>query len=139
MAQDLSQYGVIPRKSLFTYLPSNVPNNLMDHVIRGIFDGDGSIQAKINNKDSHNRFLHSFSFCGSHKLMEDISNYCLEHLNLDVNPKVYDYHDRELSDIKIQNKNDMYQFGEWLYKDASIYLIRKKEVYDNFKTHYNLK
>lgn len=43
MAKDLSQYGVIPRKSAFTYLPKNIPINLMNHLIRGIFDGDGSI------------------------------------------------------------------------------------------------
>lgn len=30
----------------------------------------------------------------------------------------------------------MYKFGEWLYKDASIYMIRKQEKYNNFKLHY---
>jgi hypothetical protein len=42
----------------------------MSHLIRGIFDGDGSIQAKLNEKDERNRFLHSISFCGTHRLME---------------------------------------------------------------------
>lgn len=32
----------------------------------------------------------------------------------------------------------MYIFGEWLYKDATIYLKRKKDKYDFFKKHYNL-
>ena len=70
----------------------------MSHLIRGILDGDGNIQAKLN-KD--NRFLHSISFCGSHKLMEDISNYCTNELQLNVKPQVYDYQDRELSEIKL--------------------------------------
>lgn len=70
--------------------------------------------------------------------MEDISNYCYEHLKLNIHPRVYDYADKNLSDIKIQNIADMYIFGEWLYKDATIYLTRKKEVYDKFKHHYNL-
>lgn len=139
MANDLAQYGVIPRKSTFTYLPNNIPNNLMNHLIRGIFDGDGSIQAKLNKKDTQNRFLHSFSFCGTHKLMEDISNYCFENIKLSICPKVYDYADKNLSDIKIQNIKDMYLFGEWLYKDATIYLTRKKEIYNDFKSYYNLK
>lgn len=130
---------MIPRKSAFTYLPTNIPNFLMNHLVRGIFDGDGSIQAKTNPKDSQNRFLHSFSFCGTHRLMEDISNYCYEKLGLNVYPQVYDYADRNLSDIKIQNISDMYLFGEWLYKDATIYLTRKKAIYDEFKKHYNLK
>ena len=42
MANDLEKYGVIPRKSYFTYLPK-VSDDLMPNLIRGIFDGDGSI------------------------------------------------------------------------------------------------
>ena len=135
MAKDLEQYGVVPRKSYYTYLPQNINDKVMNHLIRGIFDGDGSIQAKINYD---NRFLHNFSFCGTHKLMEDISNYCFEKLQLKQKPTIYDYKDRELSEIKIQNKEDMYIFGEWLYKDATIFMNRKKNIYNNFKQHYNL-
>ena len=130
MAQDLEQYGVIPRKSYYTYLPKNIPKNLMPHLIRGIFDGDGSILAKINSKD--NRYLHSFSFCGTHQLMTDISQYCFTILNLKQIPKVYDYKDRELSEIKIQNLEDMLKFGNWIYENASIYLVRKKKKFDEF-------
>ncbi len=71
--------------------------------------------------------------------MEDLSSYCSQHLKLKVTPQVYDYKDRQLSEIKIQNIDDMYTFGEWIYKDATIYLTRKKDMYDTFKTHYNLK
>lgn len=134
MASDLAKYGVIPRKTLHTYLPE-VPEEYLSHLIRGIFDGDGSIQAK-ENPDS-NRFLHSISFCGTHRLMEDIAQVCKK-LKLQQIPTVYDYKDKNLSDIKIQNINDIYCFGEWMYKNATIYLTRKKETYENFKDHYNL-
>lgn len=139
MAQDLAKYGVVPRKTELTFLPENIPEDFMPHLIRGIFDGDGSIQAKLNEKDDRNRFLHSISFCGTHRLMEQISEYCYRTLNLNIKPKVYDYADRNLSDIKIQNIEDIYALGEWLYKDATIYLIRKKESYTRFKEHYDLK
>lgn len=134
MASDLAKYGVIPRKTLHTYLPE-VPEEYLSHLIRGIFDGDGSIQAKEN--PNSNRFLHSISFCGTHRLMEDIAQVCKK-LKLQQIPTVYDYKDKNLSDIKIQNINDIYHFGEWIYKDATIYLTRKKETYENFKDHYNL-
>ena len=135
MANDLKKYGVVPRKSFITYLPSNIDEQYMPHLIRGILDGDGSILAKLNHD---NRFLHSISFCGSHKLMEDISNYCYEKLNLQIHPKVYDYKDRELSDIKIQNIQDMKIFGDWIYDNATIYLKRKYETYLLFKEHYSV-
>lgn len=139
MAEDLAKYGVIPRKSYSTYLPK-VSYEMMPHLIRGIFDGDGSIMAKPNlNNDGHSRFLHSISFCGTHKLMEDISNYSFEYLNLKQKPLVYDYKDRQLSELKIQNIEDMQTFGDWMYNHSTIYLNRKKVIYDNFLQHYNLK
>jgi len=134
MAEDLIQYGIVPRKSFITFLPKNIQNDLMPHLIRGIFDGDGSIQAKLN--PSTNKYLHAFSFCGSHQLMEDIANYCYTTLKLSQLPKVYDYKDRTLSEIKIQNIADMIIFGEWIYNKATIYLSRKYNTYLQFKEHY---
>lgn len=138
MADDLQQYGVVPRKTELTYLPANIPSNMMPHLIRGIFDGDGSIQAHINEKDPSKRFLHDFSFCGTHKLMEEIAAYCYQAVPLQDLPTVYDYKDKQLSDIKIRTIADMHLFGEWMYQNATIYLIRKKEKYDFFKQHYQL-
>lgn len=139
MAEDLAKYGVVPRKSYSTYLPK-ISYEMMPHLIRGIFDGDGSIMAKSSlNNDGHSRFLHSISFCGTHKLMEDISNYSFEYLNLKQKPLVYDYKDRQLSELKIQNIEDMQTFGDWMYNHSTIYLNRKKAIYDNFLQHYNLK
>ena len=44
MAEDLAKYGVVPNKSYFTYLAiNNIKKEYIHHVIRGIFDGDGSI------------------------------------------------------------------------------------------------
>lgn len=137
MADDLKQYGVVPRKSYITYLPK-INDIYMSHLIRGILDGDGSILAKPSPKqDGHNRYLHSISFCGSHQLMEDIAKYLYNNLQLKQPIQVYDYQDKNLSDIHIQNYEDMEKVGDWLYKDATIYLIRKNNIYNLFKEHYN--
>lgn len=137
MADDLKQYGVVPRKSYITYLPK-INDIYMSHLIRGILDGDGSILAKPSSKqDGHNRYLHSISFCGSHQLMEDIAKYLYNNLQLRRPIQVYDYQDKNLSDIHIQNYEDMEKVGDWLYKDATIYLVRKNNIYNSFKEHYN--
>lgn len=137
MADDLKQYGVVPRKSYTTYLPK-INDIYMSHLIRGILDGDGSILAKPSPKqDGHNRYLHSISFCGSHQLMEDIAEYLYNNLQLKQPIQVYNYPDKNLSDIHIQNYEDMEKIGNWLYKDATIYLIRKNNIYNSFKKHYN--
>lgn len=138
MSEDLAKYGVVPRKSYNTYLPQ-VPDQYMWHLIRGIFDGDGSILAKPSpNKDGHNRFLHSVSFCGTHQLMNDISKYIFDNLNLKQKPTVYDYKDRQLSELKIQNKDDIYLFTTCIYQNVTIFLDRKYKIFLDFKKHYNL-
>ena len=135
MAEDLAKYGVVPRKSYSTYLPL-ISKEMMPHLIRGIFDGDGSIMAKPNpSNDGHNRFLHSISFCGTHQLMEDISNYILE--NLGIKTAVYDYKDRNLSELKIQNIDNIAKFGYWIYRNSTIFLNRKKDIFNDFLKHYN--
>ena len=135
MAEDLAKYGVVPRKSYNTYLPL-ISKEMMPHLIRGIFDGDGSIMAKPNpSNDGHNKFLHSISFCGTHQLMEDISNYILE--NLGIKTAVYDYKDRNLSELKIQNIDNIAKFGYWIYRNSTIFLNRKKDIFNDFLKHYN--
>lgn len=131
MAKDLEIYGVVPCKSHRTYLPK-INFHLLPHLLRGILDGDGSIQAHQYG----NKFLHDISYCGSHQLMQDISDICDKYLNLNYKPVVYDYKDRQLSEIKFKNVNDMLTFGDWIYKDATIFLDRKYQKYLLFKEHY---
>lgn len=67
MAQDLAQYGVVPNKSWITYLPK-IRADLMPHLIRGIFDGNGTIT--IDKK----KYPH-VAFYGSESLCSQINEY----------------------------------------------------------------
>ena len=70
--------------------------------------------------------------------MTEISEYIADTLLLQTKPTVYNYSDKMLSEIKIQNIHDMELFGNWLYKDATIYLERKRDLYIKFIKYYNL-
>lgn len=135
MYEDLSKYGIIPNKSFKTYLPK-LNSEMMPHLIRGILDGDGCINSHLIKSG---RFLHSISFCGSKQLMNDISDFLFENLKLKTKPKVYTYKDRNLSEISIRNINDMFIVGKYLYSNATIFLKRKYNKFNNFIEHYNLK
>ena len=137
IADDLAKYSIIPNKTFHTYLPE-VPEQYMSDLIRGILDGDGSIRCKQSGKENRNRFFHYIGFCGTHKLMQDISDYLADKLNLNVRPKVYDYKDRNLSEIHISNVADICKVGDFLYKDAELYLTRKYNKFINIKNHYNI-
>lgn len=129
LANSLSKYGLIPQKTLKTYLPTNISDIFMNHLFRGILDGDGNIYVKM----LHNCFVHRVSYCGTHTLMHDMSIYLFNKLNLLHCPKVYDYRNRNLSEFKIQGFNDVNKFLNWIYTDANIFLTRKYEKYILFR------
>ena len=131
VADDLKNLGVLPQKSFNTTLP-NIPKDQMSHLIRGIIDGDGSIFALKHN----NKFLHSISCCGTHTLMQNMSDAISETLNISTKPKVYDYKNRILSEFKIYNFGDTLKLGNWIYKNATIYLKRKREMFEQIKKYH---
>lgn len=133
MSKDLEKYGVVPRKSFITYLPQ-IDKELMPHLIRGIMDGDGSINAHLIKSG---RFLHSIAFCGTHRLMSEISDFIYSNANLNTKPRVYDYKTRTLSEIAVRGIDDMFKLGEFIYNNSTIYLNRKRETYNMFLEHYN--
>lgn len=130
MAKDLSAYGVIPNKTNNTFLPK-IDDSLMPHLIRGILDGDGSVEARWHLfPDGRMRFKHKISFCGSHLLMEQLNSFLCERLDLKVKKDVYDFQGKNLSEIQYTNYEDIQKIGNYLYQDATIYLERKKILFD---------
>lgn len=139
MADALLKYGITERKSFDTHFPFSVDKTLYRHLIRGIIDGDGSIQA-FSNKSQNGKikFLHSISCCGTHNLMKEMVDVIDECIKLSHKPAVYDYKNRTLSEFRISSIEDMNKLGEWIYTDATIYMERKKYHFDLFKDHYGL-
>ncbi len=74
MKDDLATYGVVSNKVHDTYLPE-LPPELMPHLVRGIFDGDGHVSKYIAY------------ICGTKKLCEDIQCYLSKH---DVDTYLYE-------------------------------------------------
>ena len=77
MAEDLATYGVVPNKTWITYLPI-LDSELMPHLIRGIFDGNGTV-----TKDK-NGYL-KFAFYGSEQLCVGIRDYLNKTIGLNYN------------------------------------------------------
>lgn len=112
MCKTLIGYGVCPRKSGFEKFPLDIPLNLYNHFIRGVFDGDG-ITDISNNRSG---------FVGSEEMLTRIL-------------EIIDKKDIKLVRNK-KNENIYYFLGSkkfsrglynFLYKDATIWLERKKD------------
>ena len=62
MADDLAKYGVVFRKSLRNYLPT-ISDDLMPHLLRGIFDGNGTVTLDKRTHAAHVAYYGSEQLC----------------------------------------------------------------------------
>lgn len=135
IAKDLLKYGITPRKSFNSSLPK-IDDSYMSHLIRGILDGDGSVQAKQTN--IRNRYRHNVGFCGTKLLMEQIKDYLIKILDIkDVS--IYTYKEKSLSMVTWNSVEDIFKIYKYLYNnDPDTYMIRKKSKFEGILTHYQL-
>lgn len=94
----------------------------MNHFIRGYFDGDGCIH-KIKN--TPNSFI--ISIVSNNNFIEDIQKYLRigyvrEHKNYSI--------------LEIYKIDDIKKFRDFIYKNSTIYLERKKEKFDLVQDEY---
>lgn len=120
---DLGEYEIVPNKSLTLKNLPNIDRKLMRHFIRGFFDGDGTVYiTKKNNK------LH-FGFYGTYVFIGKLKKYLEKELNL-PNNKIIKQKNANVSFVTYSKQTDVANFYKYIYKDATIYLTRKKEVFE---------
>src|SRR5947209_113255 len=114
MAHDLARFGVIPRKSHSTFLPL-LTNDLMSHLIRGIFDGDGTASRR-----SDRQLL--IGFCGSERLVAEVRMWLICQLGVSDN-RIHE--NGSIRYVQWSHRGDVQRIAQYLYKDAKQYLKRK--------------
>lgn len=121
---DLFNLGIVPKKSLTLKFPTNdqVPNNLIRHFIRGYFDGDGSV---FKSKKCN---CLRIRFCGTYDFLLSIKGF-LEN-NLIKSNKITKNHN--IFEFGIGGKKNINKFYNFLYKDSTIFLQRKKNIFKNY-------
>ena len=127
LVSDLRKYGVVERKSLIATFPDNIEIEYYSSLLRGIIDGDGSISYYARkNRKSHIKAVRLCS--GNEKFLLDIVDFLYKNLN--VAPiKTYQEKDN-LWSIAYRKNASMISIIDYIYKDATIYMKRKKELCD---------
>lgn len=107
----------------------NIEKTLINHFIRGYFDGNGSISIPSKRPN-----LRRIEICSSSKtLIESFKKY-LE--NQDINCPIYREKVNKTSTLYLLewvNSLDTIKLREFLYQNSTIHLNRKKELFDTFK------
>lgn len=132
IAHDLEEHGISYNKAN-RRLPV-IRNDLMHHLIRGFFDGDGSFGYRLSHPER--------STCNSYRGRVDIvaHEYVLPVLKKLLETEACIYNCRVcrvnsemfLQCIDINRKEDILRFYRYIYRDANIYLHRKKCKFEEF-------
>ncbi len=127
LVHDLIKQGCIPKKSLTLKFPLNtqVPEHLMNHFIRGYFDGDGCVcrhREKRSNQDSL-----SLSIIGSEYFISSLQEYLLNLQILKSKTKLHN--NGKAKGLQIGGNIQAHKFASYIYKDATIFLKRKKDKF----------
>ena len=127
----LEDIGMCSMKSYLLKFPSCIPEHLMNHFIRGYFDGDGSIyQLKNSSK-------YGFSFVGTEDFIINLKYTLMKYCGLsDVKIHTrFPERNNTTRYISYSGRKQTIRFGEWLYKDATIYLTRKLDKFPQEVKH----
>jgi hypothetical protein len=133
----LSHYNITPRKSLTLRYPLNLKKELHRHFIRGVFDGDG--YAGIYGKSTN--LTQKVEICSaSLKFLMILSNKLTDG-NIQFKFRIQEAGGRGIGDEKYSPRlhpigrlqicrGSFHNFYDYLYKDANIYLPRKKQKFE---------
>lgn len=121
---DLTSLGLPPDKSLVLTFPSadKVPENLVQHFIRGYYDGDGCLTVNKKTKDCMVRILGTESFC------EGVQRSTVE---LGVKSYIQKRPGANIFQISVTGNRQVGKFLAWIYKDSNLHMQRK---HDKFET-----
>lgn len=106
----------MPHKAL-----SYIPDSLFNHWLRGFFDGDGSAKKKP--------FI---SFCGDYELLTILRQRISEHCNTNPELKLVKHSKANLYYLDYCGRVQSLRIAGFMYKDASIWLERKRNVIDSW-------
>ena len=120
MAADLHSLGrkAQKEKSIFP----KIDKKLIHHFIRGLFDGDGSVS--IND-----RGYVRYSIIGAKNVINIVSNIVGGNVNSHGNTWR----------IETSGNHKAKFLHDFLYKDCTLYLDRKRKILSKAKPKYNLK
>jgi transcriptional regulator with XRE-family HTH domain len=127
----LAAYGIVPRKTFTNRWPDFLPGDLLRHFLRGYFDGDGcfhvSANAYVRKKDGQRRAQLHWSTVGSEAFCSGARTYLMDELKLNE-VRLGGTKSPGIVTLRYGATLVATKIYDLLYKDATVYLPRKREV-----------
>lgn len=116
LIDELRSYNITRRKSLTLEPPAGIPEDCLNHFIRGVIDGDGHIQ--------YNAYTVTIT-TGSCSFASWLNDLFLS-MNLKSRIRKQEFKNTVYR-VYISGKSDVLQLGNWVYRDDGGLFIEKKK------------
>ena len=119
MVQDLIAHGCFQNKSLDLKFPTDqqVPKHLIHHFMRGYFDGDGCVTTTRQGRDLRFEILGRYEFLTMYE----------KTMNINIQEKKQTK--SKAFSVKHGGNLQVKKIYDYLYKDATVYLERKRDIF----------
>lgn len=125
---DLKKFNIVPVKTHIFNMTDWLKNHeLVNHFIRGYFDGDGCIWYHKEGKSPKAEI----TFRGTMELLTQIKDLFQDKIQL--NSKVAPYLSNGIGLIKYSGNRICTEIRDYLYKDSTIYMDRKYKLCEEIK------
>lgn len=135
LCASLAKWGVFPAKSLILKPPIGLSDQLEPHFWRGMIDGDGCIRYDVRSNSNGSWGIHLVS--GSRDIIEGFLGFVRKYV--ETKAKI-ESRDKHTFSIRFGGNVIVQDILPVLYKDATVYLDRKYELYKQCmatpRTHY---
>lgn len=127
----LAEFNIVPQKTHIYRFPEQLKNHPdVRHFIRGCLDGDGWWRLHKNN--GKNQAIEvRVGMCGTPTFVREMFDIIREKLNINSG-SYYIRKSGKTADFEFCAKDDVKKIADYLYRDATIYLERKKRVTGNY-------
>jgi hypothetical protein len=138
MVADLARYSVASRKTFRVRFP-DISKPLERHFIRGVFDADGCINKAIRITPGKSGQIYicyggEFSIEGNKEFVSAIQSRLVE-LGLPITS--INYLGKSINRVRYGGINQLRKIYNYLYENATIFLERKKKLFEAILKHYH--
>ena len=127
LCKQLINCGCVPQKTFILKFPQFIRDDLISHFIRGMMDGDGCIYTGNNNGTHRIRF----SLMATYEICDKLKEIFKQKLQINTHQHIYNP-TKNVKTLYVGGSLQVIKLCEYLYKDATFFLQRKKQKYLNF-------
>lgn len=121
ISNDLIKYGCSPRKSMVLKFPTFLKENLINHFIRGYFDGDGGVSKKGNSV--------VVSFTGTENFLNTLQAILIAEFGCNKT-KIRKNSVSDIYQFSFSSKKDIKSFYKYMYFNSKtdLFILRKRNL-----------